>query len=130
MRSLLHTLRVKQEGLLTIGHPCSSFVWVNRATSKRSDANPEGNTDLDYVVEANCMAMLSSFLCLVALARAVFFEVEQPHSSKLFKLDTMHFLRSLCDACYVPFHYNFLWFGCTHVICCLESDLEFEMICN
>ncbi len=55
-----------EDGLLTAGLPCSSFVWINAATSQRSSSNPLGNSDLSYVKEANmtleCYGMLLTLL--------------------------------------------------------------------
>lgn len=53
LKPVQHVLRLKPGGLLHAGPPCSSWVWLNRGTSKRSDTNPEGNTKERTVLQAN-----------------------------------------------------------------------------
>ena len=54
--TILHmVLRLKVGGLLVGGPPCGSFVWVNRATSKRSKQNVFGDTGKSYVKAANAI---------------------------------------------------------------------------
>jgi len=49
MECILHTLRLEPGALLTLGPPCGSFVWLNLATSGRSEESPFGNEDRAYV---------------------------------------------------------------------------------
>lgn len=53
MIALQMVLKLKVGGLLIGGPPCGSFVWVNRATSKRSRARIFGDTTKSYVKAAN-----------------------------------------------------------------------------
>ena len=46
-------LRVKPDGLVFLGPPCGSFVYINRATSKRSRERPYGDESRAYVEEAS-----------------------------------------------------------------------------
>lgn len=46
-------LRLKVEGLAFAGLPCSSFIFLNRATSRRSATQPLGATFKKYIKEAN-----------------------------------------------------------------------------
>ena len=46
-------LKLKPLALATIGLPCSSFVWINAATAKRSETNPFGNEELPHVSQGN-----------------------------------------------------------------------------
>ena len=94
---------------MAIGHPCSSFVFMNQATSGRSDGNPEGDTSKSYVALANSMAMRTAILCIICFCRGVHFKVEQPHSSKLFALKCMEFVAGLCRQAGIPFYKSFLW---------------------
>lgn len=48
-QALLGTLRLRADGLLMLGPPCGSFVWVNQATSKRSKDRPYGDESKEYV---------------------------------------------------------------------------------
>ena len=57
--AVIGVLRVVPSGLITMGPPCSSYVWVNRSTAKRSPDNPYGDEGRDYVLKGtmklNCM---------------------------------------------------------------------------
>lgn len=54
MKALQGTLRVVEDGLVAVGTPCSSFVFMNIATSGRSASNPLGHEDKwPYVLAAN-----------------------------------------------------------------------------
>ena len=44
---------MRQLGLATIGLPCSSFVFMNAATAKRSNDNPFGDESLPHVQMGN-----------------------------------------------------------------------------
>ena len=68
---ILHTLRLEPGGLLTLGPPCGSFVWINRATSGRSSTCPYGNEDRAYV-ELASLTLISEldFLSSVDLKHA------------------------------------------------------------
>jgi hypothetical protein len=62
---------------------CSSFVWINRYTSKRSLLNPLGDQRKLYVAQANCMASRVVLMALIALAKGVLLFIEQPRGSLL-----------------------------------------------
>ena len=51
--AVLQTLRLVEDGVLHLGPPCGSFVWINSATSGRSRDLPWGDESLDYVKEAS-----------------------------------------------------------------------------
>lgn len=53
MRLVQLALRVREDGLVHGGPPCSSWVWVNRHTSQRCVDNPEGNSSVESVAMAN-----------------------------------------------------------------------------
>ena len=46
-------LRLKVGALLSIGLPCSSFVWINKYTSERSQGSPWGNETKPYIIAHN-----------------------------------------------------------------------------
>ena len=58
MECILHTLRLVPGAILTLGPPCGSFVWINRATSGRSSTSPYGYEDRAYVELASLTLML------------------------------------------------------------------------
>ena len=51
--AILQVLRVKADGVITLGPPCSSFVWVNAATSGRRKGRPYGFEGKECVEQAN-----------------------------------------------------------------------------
>lgn len=46
-------LRVREDGLIHGGPPCSSFTWLNRGTSKRCTEQPSGDVSQPSVRQAN-----------------------------------------------------------------------------
>ena len=48
--------------MMSVGLPCTSFVWINSPTHQRSAESPLGDTSLKYVRDAN-----TSFGCIAAL---------------------------------------------------------------
>lgn len=53
LRLVQLVLKTAPEGLIHCGPPCSSWVWVNRATSRRSRESPEGDGGVASVAPAN-----------------------------------------------------------------------------
>ena len=81
LQAIKHTLRIMPSGVLHGGVPCSSFIFMSRGTSKRSRCWPAGNTKEPTVALANTITSRFSLLILIALARSVWWTVEQPLSS-------------------------------------------------
>lgn len=48
-------LKTRPDGLVHSGPPCSTFVWVNRHTSKRSKEFPEGDSSVQSVSASNAI---------------------------------------------------------------------------
>ncbi len=59
-KGLQGILRCKSTGLIHCGPPCSSFVWLNRGTSKRNAENPEGDPNVESVQSANTIFVKNS----------------------------------------------------------------------
>ena len=59
---LLKVLRLQEGALMIGGPPCGSFVWVNRATSKRSRTRLFGDMTREYVKAANAILVLIKLL--------------------------------------------------------------------
>ena len=74
-------LSLGRGALLWLAPPCSSWVWVNRATSGRSPLNWEGNKGLVYVAEANRFVTRLALLLWIASYKGVVWVAEQPQSS-------------------------------------------------
>ena len=53
LRCILLVLRVREGGLVVGGPPCSSFVFINTGTSRRSRKKVLGRETLQYVADAN-----------------------------------------------------------------------------
>ena len=56
--AMRYTLRLRPGALLVMGPPCSSFVFINQGTAKRSEDVPYGDYNMPPVALGN--------LCLVA----------------------------------------------------------------
>ncbi|CAL1170066.1 unnamed protein product [Cladocopium goreaui] len=80
-----YVLRVKANGLLWGGLPCSLHVWISRGTSGKSRDNPRGICNgvfkHDCVRIANLVAARYAMVVLVCLVRQVMWVTEQPASS-------------------------------------------------
>ncbi len=66
--AILGVLRVKEEGFISGGPPCGSFVWINRATSGRSQALPYGDQSIEpfstkYVLDECNIADVPDVTC-------------------------------------------------------------------
>ena len=108
LKCLLNTMRLRPDGLLAAGVPCSSFVWVNLATSLRNGGCVFGDETRGYVQEANQIACRAALLFLIAIVRSVQWSVEQPRSSRLFQLPYFEYLHDLCLALDLPIFKEFL----------------------
>lgn len=81
LHAVRQVLRLRRNGLLFGGCPCSTWVWCNRGTSMRSRQAPLGNGELSSVASANTLVSRFALLVLLAVARGAFWLVEQPGSS-------------------------------------------------
>lgn len=52
-QAILGVLRVKEDGLITFGPPCGSYVWINRSSSGRRPERPYGFEHKPYVERAS-----------------------------------------------------------------------------
>ena len=103
----METLRLRGDGLLAGGVPCSSFVFMNMATSQRHE-HVLGDESKAYIREANSIACRTALLLLICIIRAVQFSIEQPRSSVLFDLPWMLYLVEVCKFLGVPVQRSFL----------------------
>lgn len=53
MKLLQLVLKTRADGLIHCGPPCSTWVWVNRATSRRSRDVPQGDLSVPSVSSSN-----------------------------------------------------------------------------
>ena len=64
MLLLQSTLRVAPGGLIMLGTPCSTHVWVSSGSTGKSRANPRGNMSLPAVAQGNAIANRAALLHL------------------------------------------------------------------
>ena len=107
LRCILETLRLRGDGLLAAGVPCSSFVWMNAYTSKRH-IDVLGDQDKEYIRQANCVACRTALLLMLCVIRSVQFSIEQPRSSRLYDLPWMKYVTEVCNVMGIPVYKSFL----------------------
>ena len=86
-------LRIGKGGLLWMGTPCKSWVIMSRSYTQRSLARPEGPPphlcktpkQAKYLQEHNTLADRTALLAQLAYALHIYYVVEQPQSSILFR---------------------------------------------
>jgi hypothetical protein len=96
LRALRLVLRLRHGALLWAGVPCSSFVFMNRGTSRRSTARPLGDTSRPTVDKSNIICSRVVMLLMVAIARGAAWAVEQPMSSLMDLHPRFVQLKELC----------------------------------
>ncbi len=82
-------LRLQRGAVCWLGVPCSSFVFLSRGHTRRTQKKPLGNVARRDVAPANALAECVAFLIRLLVRRHVFFIVEQPASSLLWKLPAL-----------------------------------------
>lgn len=87
--ALVVVLRLRVGGACLCAPPCSSFVWINRGTSKRTRIRPQGDITLPSVRAANQLAARTALLAMVAHAAGAMLLIEQPLSSLLWHYPRM-----------------------------------------
>ena len=88
-QGLIHALNmlllVCIRGFVWLGVPCSTWVWIARGHTMRSASNWAGDTSRTDVHEANELVGIVAFLLQLLVMRQVFYLIEQPASSLMFK---------------------------------------------
>lgn len=74
-------LKLKPRALLFGGPPCSSWVFINRATSRRSASRAMGDQKMEHVRLGNSILARWILLGMIAIARGCRWVTEQPQSS-------------------------------------------------
>jgi len=88
-------LRVKPGSVNVFAPVCSSWVWVNRGTSGRSEARPLGRWWLPSVANGNGMVTRVIVLLLIIHVRGGLFVIEQPASSLMHRHPRFQYLMSI-----------------------------------
>ena len=81
LRAVGLVLRLRVGGLVWGGTPCSSWVFMNRGTSKRTASNPLGDCSEPSVRLGNLLTTRFVLLVLLGVARGAMWCCEQPMSS-------------------------------------------------
>lgn len=128
-RAVECTLRLKEGGLMFAGLPCHSFIFLNLATSMRSQETPLGDESKLYVRQSNAYLSESIFiplkivftidifkscfiqqprlaarlliLCCLAVVRKVHFAIEQPGTSTFVHFPYLKFVIQVLNG-FVP----------------------------
>ena len=83
LQTIILVLRVKEKGLLHVGMPCSSFVWISRSRHRRTAEAPFGDETQPNVLKANEILGRVALLLVLATVRKIWWLIEQPKSSML-----------------------------------------------
>lgn len=97
MLALQLVLRVKKGGLLWLGVPCCSFIWLARGSTGRSREVPCGDESQHCTRVGNLIAARACLLAAVAICRQVDWVAEQPGSSTFPCFPCTSLLTSLGD---------------------------------
>lgn len=98
-KHLLHlALRLEEDGLSTVGLPCTSYIFINAGTHKRSSATPYGAEELQYVKDANLLTSRVIMVLMVITVRCAYWLLEQPGTSQLIHHPELKFLLAQLDA--------------------------------
>ena len=73
--------RLAPKSIIVMAPVCSTWVYMSRSRTMRSEAFPHGATDRRLVRDANVMISRLCFLIELAEARGVWWVVEQPLTS-------------------------------------------------
>ena len=65
MEAVLRVLRLAPDAVMSMGPPCSSYVYLNAGSSKRSRTRPYGDTSKAYIENANLL------LCYIGVKKTV-----------------------------------------------------------
>jgi hypothetical protein len=92
---------------------CSTFVWMSRASTRRTPQNPEGSTTSQAVAEANKMLARTVLLITFGIARLIAWGLEQPSSSILPQTRRFKKLKQLSVQFpkLAPFHEVYMYMG-------------------
>ena len=79
--AVVMALRVVCGGLMFLGPQCSTWVWMSRSQTKRSQSRPLGDASSACVREGNDLNAAVALVCAIAHEMGVFWVLEQPSTS-------------------------------------------------
>lgn len=127
LKAIQYALRVQADELVSFGLPCTLFIFMNSPTHQRSEESPYGDVSKQYIVQSNvCPGKVFSWLrCVLHVhasntlhvtlqvqlrvtsrtvtllmllsARAVYWLLEQPSSSKVIHYPELRYLLDMLD---------------------------------
>lgn len=109
LKALQKVLRLEKRGLLYVGLPCASYIFMSSSQHRRSPEQPGGNENLGWVAQANTICCRSMLLVAVAIARQCFWALEQPSSSMVIYDPYVKFILSINDSDLNIFHQQTFW---------------------
>ena len=83
MLLMQYVLRLKAGALAFAGVPCNTHVWISRASTGRTPANPLGDCSQPGTRIGNAIAARWSLAMLVCIVRQAVWSAEQPGTSLL-----------------------------------------------
>lgn len=83
LRCVAKVLTVREKGLVWMGPPCSSWVFLNQAKCKRNSLNRAGDASYKPVADGNTFARIAAFIFALCTIRNVFVVIEQPKGSQI-----------------------------------------------
>ena len=109
LKALQKVLRLDKGGLLFVGLPCSSYIFMSSSQHRRSPEHPGGNDNLEWVAQANTLCCRTMLLVAVAIARQCCWMIEQPSSSMAIYDPYVKFILSINDSDLNIFHQQAFW---------------------
>ena len=98
LNAVLLVLRLESGGLIMAGPPCSLWIFLSSSVHRRSDDCPEGDTSNRKVRMSNLIVRNLAVLLAIADSRGVFWIIEQPHSSSMWKYPPLKQYLDKCNA--------------------------------
>lgn len=80
--AILSVLRLRADGLMTLGPPCGSFVWISSSSHGWGEHKPYGLEDKEWVNIGSMLAARTLLLVILATCRGAYVTLEQPANSR------------------------------------------------
>ena len=93
-----YMLRVRPGGEVQAGIPCNGHIWLTRSETGKSREFPHGHYLTKTCCDANCIAARACAALFIAVARGVYYTIEQPGSSVMPFLSYMRVLLKVSKA--------------------------------
>ena len=92
---LEHAQAIVQGGLAHWATVCSSWVWICRSSTLRTEDRPEGDPTVKSVKKGNMMVARMCTVLIILICKAVHWVLEQPASSLMTKSHWMRHVQTL-----------------------------------